>query len=144
MARLALKVIATKGWRWMPGMMASGRILDFSPAGSNVIKGEFIVTEVIDGAPKTYWGSQFILDAAPVLEHPATKGCLLQLVREAWPGIPATVSRSYIWSNAEQRTRTDWICNWYANLDFFQASGETEEEALVAALEAADGVENEE
>ena len=144
MPRLGLRAVAAKHWRWMPGMMALGRILDFNPGGSTVIKSNFIVTEVEGGAPKTHWGSQFILDPSPVLEHPGTRGCLLQLVRDAWPEAPATTHRVYAWSNAERRARTDWVCSYCVDGAFCQASGETEEEALVAALEAANGDSDEE
>ena len=120
-------------------MMANGRILDFSPAGSTVIKGSFIVTEVDGNIPRTAWGSQSILDASPVLEDPATKGCLLQLVRNAFPGAPATTSSVISWCAAERRDRRKWVCNYKKNDGFRQAIGETEEEALVLALEDIDG-----
>jgi hypothetical protein len=135
MPRLSLRAVAAPGWRWMPGMLANGRILDFSPAGSEVIKSNFIVTSVEGSIPKTSWGSQSILDASPVLEDPATRGCLLQLVREAAPGATATTFVTRTWSEAERRERLRWICNYFMNGEFHQASGETEEEALVVALE---------
>lgn len=123
----------------MTGMMASGRILDFSPAGSEVIKGSFIVTEVDGQIPRTAWGSQSILDASPVLEDPATKGCLLQLVRNAFPQAPATTSSIFAWCEAERRDRRRWVCSYKNNDGFYQTIGDTEEEALVLALEAAEG-----
>ena len=139
MPRLALRAIAVSAWKWMPGMMVNGRILDFSPAGSTVIRGTFLVAEVDGNVPRTAWGSQAILDASPVLEDPATKGCLLELVRNAFPGAPATTDVILAWCKAERRDRRKWVCNFKNNDEFCQVTGDTEEEALVLALEAADG-----
>lgn len=140
MARLALRAIASPSWKWMPGMMASGRILNYSPAGSEVIKGNFIVTSVENGMPRTDWGSGNILDAAPVLDHPATKGCLLHIVREVFNEVPATTSRAYGWCSVERRDRFRWICTYAKNGRFHQAHGDSEEEVLVNALEAAENL----
>ncbi len=71
----------------------------------------------------------------PDLADPATLGCLLALVREAWQSPAAQVSPS--------RNALDTVIEWrcypnrpgeYGDPVFF---GNTEAEALVAALEAA-------
>lgn len=66
MTDLARRAVACKGWRWMPGMRwwtedDLGRLDDYQP--------EYM------GRPH---------DALPDLTDPATLGCLLALVREAW------------------------------------------------------------
>lgn len=63
---LGKRAVACKSWRWMPGMRwrtedDRGRLDDFQP--------EYM------GRPP---------DALPDLTDPATLGCLLALVREAW------------------------------------------------------------
>ena len=60
------------------------------------------------------------LDVLPDLADPATLGCLLALVREAW-GSEREVCE---WSHVHSR----WM--------FLGETGETEAEALIAALEA--------
>jgi hypothetical protein len=66
----------------------------------------------------------------PCIEDPATLGCLLALVREAWGRHSGTVRR---WS----------VDGWYWHADYNEQTAcghrlyRTEAEALVAALEAA-------
>lgn len=90
---LPRRAVACKGWRWMPGMrLQNGYMLkdeDFPTLGDEY-----------------GW--------LPDLEDPATMGCLLALVREAW-GV-----------------RVDWM-----TLARVLGEDATEAEALVAALEAA-------
>ena len=107
---LSRRLVACKGWRWMPGMLAY-----FEHDGRRV--------RVTDPA---CWVST---TALPDLTDPATLGCLLALVREAW-GMPTGITVSYSsdgglwgvsWSGA---THVGWC-----------GRGVTEAEALVAALE---------
>ena len=74
--------------------------------------------------------------AIPDLEDRATQGCLLALVRDAWPTAPATTSRHGLWSKKRGHYHA-WTCSYCTGSDWRQAHGETEAEALVAALEAA-------
>jgi len=101
MSDLAKRALACKGWRWLPGMVAG--------CGGRRVRSKRT------GAPP-YRG------ALPDLTDPATRGCLLALVREAWER-PGAVC-SCLPSDA-----TGWLC--------CGQYGATEAEALVAALEAA-------
>lgn len=105
---LARRVVASKHWRWMLGMQAVSHDGLF---GHRVTEH----TLVIDP------------DALPDLEDPATRGCLLALLREAL-GYPE--------AHAYYASMSEW---WVVRLG---SSGRTvcaptEVEALVAAWEAA-------
>ena len=114
---LGRRAVACKGFRWLPGMKALG---------------SFRVVESV--VPM-----MFPVDT-PDLSDPATLGCLLALVREAW-GDPA-----YLWGgHAEVRRDSETLfvvlrfghdANGFL-VERWVASGATEAEALVAALEIA-------
>ena len=106
---LARRAVAAKHWRWMPGML------------TNV--GE-----------RVRWETYCLLGTMPDLTDPATRGCLLALVREAWecptagrpePGIP--------WLGVSRVGDVFEVAVGTVTL----AVGRTEAAALVAALEAA-------
>ena len=99
---LGRRAVACAHWRWMPGMLAYVRItLDDKPYERRVqvVSGNgrsFLGTTTRPGksADDTRaWGMVRHVQAAPVEEEdfipdltdPATLGCLLYLVREAWP-----------------------------------------------------------
>ena len=101
---LSRRAVACRGFRWVPGMLTLDGFR-LSPVDA-------------DG------------DDPPDLTDPATLGCLLALVREAW-GMPTGITVSYSsdgglwgvsWSGA---THVGWC-----------GRGVTEAEALVAALES--------
>ena len=113
MILLAKRAVACKGWRWMPGMRwwtddDRGRLDDFQP---------------------DYMGRP--TDALPDLTDPATVGCLLALVREAW-GDPTLC---VVLDTSDGR----WCVGcWEDNgIAMRGRGGATETEALVNALEGA-------
>ena len=123
---LAKRAIACKGWRWMPGMIAldqdgiKARVLDVQ-AGGQVRA--LICHDGWNGSPVTVCSPHL-----PDLEDPATLGCLLALVREAWA--PAT------WITTTACLTSGGVHGWRVQgLDLPMQS--TEAEALVAALEGA-------
>ena len=69
---LARRAVACKHWKWLPGMLYT--------------QGGHGVRPVIATAPITQGGG------LPDLSDPATLGCLLALVREAW-GQPTIATR---------------------------------------------------
>lgn len=111
MIALGRRAVACKGWRWLPGAhwILPGTILN-----------------------GRYRGILLDSDVVPDLTDPATLGCLLALVREAWND--PTVRTSYVTAHYPHRwvALRSGLLGWKA-----KAYGNTEAEALVAALEAA-------
>jgi hypothetical protein len=75
---LAKRAVACKGWRWMPGMLAA---LDGIDGGYRarlcLVEGNKFWS---DATSLPYDSTSYV----PDLTDPATVGCLLALVREAW------------------------------------------------------------
>lgn len=118
--KLAHRAVACKGWRWLRGML---RHDDYRYIGSGVWARWSHTAAVVTAlhAPEQY----------PDLSDPATLGCLLTLVREAWGAPYAQVSPAL-------SDGAFWTC--YVNNEAdgdHRFRGQTEAEALVAALEAA-------
>lgn len=82
---LGRRAVACKHWRWMPGMLAS------DPGGNmhRVIwhdAGEKYATTILQDYDDAHVESSVPVDGViPDLSDPATLGCLLHLVRFAWP-----------------------------------------------------------
>jgi hypothetical protein len=113
---LARRFVACKGWRWLPGMLtmdgwrvydACGGLCDLVNVDSGILDCKIFGTLL------------------PDLSDAATRGAILQLVREAW-GDPDTG----IYKHGRR-----WCVIMGGRCEDFFA--ETEAEALLAALEAA-------
>jgi len=151
---LARRAVACKHWKWMPGMAVTRKDndvivddrskLSFKISEIRVTAAAFEVCEpqhrFVDVATllndKTRSvGSMFIKDLIPDLTDPATRGCLLELVRKAWK--QPSISTRY----SEYQDRVEWDVPTPVEqermLDILFFTGKTEAEALVAALEAA-------
>ena len=116
---LAKQLVACKHWRWMPGMRSLHPRM--GPAR--------VVSEGLDGEHWVYKKDRHTLGfrieedgCLPDLDDPATKGCLLALVREAWPG-------TYV---VPHHRRDEWIAIMPAGP--WPSPGKTEGEALAYAL----------
>jgi hypothetical protein len=136
---LARRAMACKGWRWLKGMSDNDGDLFFgggcwaSEEINAAINAERIRLDSPDELPAGYFSSS--TPALPDLSDPATVGCLLSLVREAWASPALQVSPR---CRLHDLAITRWVV--YANradCDRMVAEGDTEIEALVAALEAA-------
>jgi hypothetical protein len=118
MIALSRRAVACTGWRWMPGMLAH-----FEHDGRRVRV----------GMPDA-WAST---TAVPDLTDPATLGCLLALVREAW-GCVVVTSPDY--DEDDEGCQEPTVVGWRAveTVRWMPVGeGKTEAEALVVALEAA-------
>jgi hypothetical protein len=117
----ARSAVACKAWRWMPGMLLDGglRIVGFCPEG-------FAYGHSATAGHRVWIDEQ----AMPDLADPATLGCLLALVREAW-GACVHVAPDTGW-----HVRRAVLPNGSTiNLGII---ADTEAAALVAALQAAE------
>lgn len=154
MQELARLAVACRHWRWIPGMLVMSdpdrvpRVIG-SPVWSSELRAR-VTSEVIgrwygvgeycvdypDSEHETMSGDD-LPGTLPDLTDPATIGCLLALVREAWndPGI-ACVTSSYIDGRYNRR-----VVGGHHHGSTFQSLSQithsTEAEALVAALKAA-------
>ena len=126
---LGRRATACKHWRWMDGMTVHG--LPTYRVVSNNCDGHTYRTDGYD--------SDSLRDCVPDLSDPATLGCLLALVGEAWNACRISVCFS---AYAPDETK-----RWSVPISFFKEQrdlvhvpsfyGSTQAEALVAALEAA-------
>jgi hypothetical protein len=112
---LARRALACKHWRWMPGMRTvrddGHRFHIGCTVAASKVKPEWL----------------------PDLTDPATLGCLLALVREAWGDNTASTA-----ATRELDKKTGWIMDCWNPQSPLNKIGpfKTEVEALIAALEA--------
>lgn len=124
---LARRAVACPGWRWMPGMAATwiDRFEGTRLTWTRIIGGDMSAA-FLSGSP------------LPILEDPATRGCVLALVREAW-GDPS-MSLAAVDESAHP-TLWQWVGDGLdaPAKDWHRDSKQwpSEDEALIAALEAA-------
>lgn len=133
---LARRAVACPKWRWMRGMTA--RYHDGSTRPSVFLSDDdFYDTEYAClGYPEDYDPGGECEAGAPLLpdlSDPATLGCLLALVREAW-GEPSLIAA--MWDDPTWRV-WDWCRNGLIGSPRRLGEGIGEAGALVAALEAA-------
>ena len=126
MLDLAKRAVACKGWKWLPGM--KGMYLAESVAVR--VHGVGVGSDAYCDAFALHSCKRFNVPVSrlrdPDLADPATLGCLLALVREAW-GDPTDYVRC--------GRKWEWVTS--CCVERCPPSGDTEAEALVAALEAA-------
>jgi hypothetical protein len=154
--QLARRAVACRAWRWMPGMRCTHRwtggirvLVDEhgEQSESYVVlpdeDGNAVMTidecGIMGGFPDAGSAYPFL----PDLSDPATLGCVLYLVREAWGDGGITTQDldgydAYAWvcvvdtarlSPGKEYPHTEHGVTWF--------DGSTEAEALVAALESA-------
>jgi hypothetical protein len=78
---LGRRAVACKHWRWMDGMQVE-------PLRFRVV---WLTEDMIGESDQTSYFWKNVPDIYPDLSDPATLGCLLALVREAWKGNVAPV-----------------------------------------------------
>jgi hypothetical protein len=119
---------AIKHFRWMPGMK--------TVSGARVVAvkdDDLVIDEINDNAPAfrprlPSFERLKATEELPDLSDPATLGCLLHLVREAWGGDGVFV----------RLAASGWrVMRGSVSSVVNISAGATEAEALVAALEAA-------
>lgn len=143
MIELAIRAVACKHWRWMPGMRVMYNWGGICRDRFLCMDETYMHLSVEDGPPEDVrpmtWirkkHESFARDCVPDFDDPATLGCLLALVREAWPAAPA--STNYHRDYDPQRGHYHvWTCSYCTGSSWEQATGDSEAEALVDALEA--------
>ena len=124
--QLGRRAVACKRWRWMPGMLSNKDLRVTRCDDDGYVVGYYENMSYI---------AECVSGSTPDLSDPATLGCLLALVREAW-GSEATVSVniSGFWAVGGARIQKGKSAGHTINLGIWKA---TELEALVAALEVA-------
>jgi len=123
---LARRAVACKRWRWMPGMLSANGLRVTRRDSDGYVVGYYQDLSYI---------AECVPGSLPDLTDPATLGCLLALVREAW-GNEASVSLnlSSFWAVGGAKIQKGKSAGHTINLGIWKL---TEVEALVAALEVA-------
>ena len=127
---LAQRAVACKGWRWMPGMLI------VEPAyGNTTIRLTHRDEAYWHGADGHAWmriKHKHMPEKPPDLSDPATLGCLLALVREAWGDEELHVVPGVVGIDDAK-----WVVLRRGSPFTSCGGADIEASALVAALEAA-------
>jgi hypothetical protein len=140
-ADLARRAVACKGWRWLPGMLVEGnRVLSVSYTNPPYDYATPYAYVSCMGGPVSLLELERTL---PDLRDPATLGCLLALVRDAW-GDPRAYLCDYggydsvewgvVSHEWDAKRQAEGPKAWFSCL---LGDAGTEAGALVRALEAA-------
>ena len=121
---LSRRAVACKGWRWMPGMLDDDGCTVCSASDDGYL--------LLAGSEDSVVGWWPVAERLPDLSDPATLGCLLALVREAW----GCDSLSPLYNGAYGTDSWIIVGSWPACIPVGR-NATTEAEALVLALEAA-------
>ena len=114
---LGLRAAASKHWKWRAGMLVRGGCMGEPDAWRRLV-------EYDEGQNAEEQVTRWFSDPWPDLADPATVGCLIAIVRRAWKDPAAYVAPA-----------DGWFVS--SGLRQMLTEGQTEAEALVAALEAA-------
>ena len=132
---LGRRAIACKRWRWLPGMLADTGLRIVRHDSDGYLVGYFANHAYICTCINDVWtdAPDNTVDRLPDFRDPATLGCLLALVREAWgPEATVSVNISGFWAVGGARIQKGKSAGHTINLGIWKL---TEVEALVAALE---------
>jgi hypothetical protein len=130
---LGQRAMACKHWRWLPGMLAHQPGLSWQWRCYSVAKWSDAIGMHND----------IPMDAVPDLRDPATVGCLLALVRQAYPNNDLCVD--YLHTYQTESGGVEYAVyevhdqRYIPQLSRTNGGHPTEAHALVAALEAANG-----
>lgn len=128
---LAKRAVACKSWRWVPGMatVQRERVVLMDDDGTIRLAAPWGGTSLT--AVRSFYDSSGA--CLPDLTDPATLGCLIALVREAWG------ARLYLAPTQVDQYTFGWVvCSAGLKVPVNpRCEGATEAEALVAALEGA-------
>ena len=135
---LAKRAVACKGWRWMSGMLGWRPNNQGVPHSIRFVEGvesmgalaSVGTGPLVASGYATCDGDWRSADITPDLSDPATLGCLLALVREAWKDPALCV----VFDTSDGRWH---VGRWEDGMSMRGRGGATEAEALVDALESA-------
>ena len=144
---LARRVVACDHWRWMAGTPA---VAEFHGEKVGLVciyanhqhMADFYCLDYDEVWENIHVSDQRSMGMLPNLDNPATLGCLLHLVREAWGDPLARVERTNRFYTYDDRgtgcSARAWVVHIKTPPRLTRIPADTEIEALVNALEAAD------